>query len=169
MNRSFPSLNRMYEAIGRAVCAIQIFETLIVVCAEIVRMSTQSLAGEETDWLVNPSRFKVATKLVLKQVANSASVAPDFEARVVALIDKRHRLIHRWFVENGWPGEADTAEIVRLIAFAHEVETESRFITRALAGYVLKAGAGSSDIRAQLTDIFQKVLDESDGVVDNQT
>lgn len=160
MSRSeleLPSLSSMYEAIGRAVGAAQIFEAVIVVCSEFVRISKDSLAGNESDGLVNPKRFKVATKLLLKQLAQTNDIAPEFETRVAALVDKRHTLIHRWYVENGWPGEHDAEEIVKLTTLAQEVESECLQITATLAGYILKVNEDFEDIRKPVTDLFKNV------------
>lgn len=155
--QSVLSVAKMYEAVGRAVGQAQIFEAVVVICAEMVRICKDSLAGNGTDGLVNPNRFKAATRLLLKQLAQSNDIAPDFEARVAALVEKRHILIHRWFVENGWPGEGDSAEIMKLTAFAQEVESESRLITLMLVEYILNSDSEFSDVRPRLADIFQNV------------
>lgn len=157
------SLSLMHEAIGRAVGAAQMFETVIVVCAEFLRFSKESLAGKETSAFVNTKRLKTATKALLKELSQSNDIAPDFEERVVRLVDKRHILIHRWYAENGWPDEDDVDDINRLAALAKEVEGESREIVRMLAQYILSADAAargdtdSGDVRHSLARIFKNV------------
>ena len=153
----------MHEAIGRAVGAAQILETVIVVCAEFLRFSKESLAGKETSAFVNTKRLKTATKALVKELSQSNDIAPEFEERVVRLVDKRHILIHRWYVENGWPDEDDPDDIDRLAGLATEVESESREIVRMLAQYILsadaaaRADADSGDVRHSLAKIFKNV------------
>ena len=152
----------MYEAIGRAVWAAQVFETIIVVCVELVRLTKEFEAGALTDGLINPKRFKDATMNLLKKLSASNDIDPTFEAKIAALVDKRHTLIHRWFIEKGWPEDEDVNEIAQVISFAREVEEESQAITRLLLQYVLHWGTPQGETpheptqaRAQILQLFK--------------
>jgi hypothetical protein len=134
----------MYKAIGRAVLMAQEFETVFVVCIELVLSMRRVNLGESSD-LINPNRFKVPTKNLLKELAERNDIDAAFEGQIGDLIEKRHLLIHRWALENGLPGDSDADEIERLTALALEVERSSWHITSLLVGYVREWLLGEDD------------------------
>lgn len=131
-------LSKAHEAIGRAVWMCQTFETVVVVCIELVRRYKQIVAGEKVDGLIDRKRFKVATTNLMKELLSSNDIDPVFKSRIDSLLDRRHTLVHRWFLENGWPGDDDTVELERIFSFAVEIETEAREITQALLSSVVR-------------------------------
>ena len=156
----------MYEAIGQAVIFAQTFEVLIVVCTEMVRLSKEFLEGRPTDFMVNPARLKEATKRLINELAKDNDITPDLESRISDLIDKRHTLIHRWSIENGWPADNDLDEIQRIIDLAKEITRESAAISQILTKYILRNNAEQSDMRIKLASIFKEadIFDELNSI-----
>ena len=151
-------MNKMYETIGRAVIAAQIFESLIVICAEFLRVSSDIISGKTNDGLINPNKFKVATRTILKELSNTNNIDSNFESRISILVEKRHTLIHRWFVKNGLPEEIE--EIQKLTLLAQEVEKESNFIAKKLAEYMVNVN-DSENPSVEIINIFKKInMDE---------
>ena len=127
----------MHEAIGRAVLMAQVFETVFVVCVELVLSMRKVDIGESSE-PINPNRFKVPTKALLKELAERNDIDTTFESQIGDLVEKRHLLIHRWYLENGLPGDEDTEEIKQLTDLTVEVENGCRRIVALLSGYVIK-------------------------------
>ena len=128
-------LTQMHEAVGRAVLWAQMFETVFAVCFELLGMVETGVSN-----LIDPKRFKVPTRNLIKELAVANNIAPEFEGQINDLIEKRHLLVHRWYHENGLPGEGNTEHISRLIQLAHEVEQNSKRISGLLAGYIVHWG-----------------------------
>lgn len=143
----------MHEAIGRAVLWAQMFETVFVVCIELV-----GIMRGKTNALINPNRFKVPTRNLIKELSAANNIAPELEAQINELVEKRHLLVHRWFQENGLPGEESTIEIGRLARLANEVEENSKRISGLLAGYVVRWGKINPERQAHLTDVERNRL-----------
>lgn len=128
-------LAQMHEAVGRAVLWAQMFETVFAVCFELIGMVETGVSN-----LIDPKRFKEPTRNLIKKLALTNNIAPEFEGQINDLIEKRHLLVHRWYHENGLPGEGNTEHIARLIQLAHEVEQNSKRISGLLAGYIVHWG-----------------------------
>ncbi|WP_244196701.1 hypothetical protein [Paraburkholderia hospita] len=67
-------------------------------------------------------------------------IAADLEGRLNALIERRHELMHRWFMHHGWPwpdtnSAADYAPVIEL---ADWVRTEANAITHMMADYMVQ-------------------------------
>lgn len=158
MSPMTPKLVQMHEAVGRAVLSAQVFETVFVVCFELIGM-----LKSETSSSINSKRFKAPTRNLIKELSNANNIDPEFEGQINDLIEKRHLLIHRWFQENGLPGEEDKASILKLIQLAHEVEKNSKHISSLLAGYIVRWGQVNPEQnvmvdpeRTRLLAIFQR-------------
>lgn len=151
------SLNifRMHEAIGRAVLMAQVFETIFVVCIELVLSMRKVDLGENPE-PINPNRFKVPTKALLKELAARNDIDTTFESQIWNLVEKRHLLIHRWYLENGLPGDEDIADIKRLTDLAIEVESGCRRTIAILTGYVVKWLTGENQEDIAFTERLSK-------------
>jgi len=130
-----PRLVLMHEAVGRAVLWAQVFETVFAVCFQLLGILESGVSA-----LIDEKRFKTPTRNLIKELSGSNNIAAEFESQVNDLIEKRHLLIHRWFQENGIPGEEDAADISKLIHLANEVEGNSKRISGLLAGYIVRWG-----------------------------
>ena len=136
----------MHEAVGRAVLWAQVFETVFIVCFDLLGM----LKGKASS-LIDPKRFKVPTRNLIKELSNANTIAPELEGQINELIENRHLLVHRWYQENGLPGEDNAADILKLTRLAHDVEQNSKRISALLAGYIVCWGKVNPQ-QHQLTD-----------------
>jgi hypothetical protein len=134
-----PNTLRMHATIGRAVLMAQVFEAVFVVCIELVLSMREFDIGKSSE-PINPNRFKVptATKALLKELAARNDIDSEFESQIKNLVVNRHTLIHRWYLENGLPGDDDEEDISKLTNLAIEVESECKRIIALLSKYVLK-------------------------------
>lgn len=152
------SLEEMHEAVGRAVLAAQMFEVVFVVCNDLVGM----LRRKSGSSLINPNRYKVPTRNLLKELAAANTIASEFADQIDDLVEKRHLLVHRWFQENGLPGETDVNQIAKLVTLANDVETNSKRISALLAGYVVRWSETrpivQSDIKEEERDRLLKIF-----------
>ncbi|MCM2308537.1 MAG: hypothetical protein NDI91_13855 [Sulfuritalea sp.] len=144
-------IEKMHQAVGRAVLWAQTFETVFVICIELVRILRSTRNGERIS-AMNPNRFKVATRSLIKELAVANQLAPELEDQINDLVAKRHLLVHRWFVENGLPGDSDIEHIAKITDLALEIETSSKRICSLLAGYVSHWGETHPEQQAQMTD-----------------
>lgn len=152
------SIKQMHEAIGRAVLWSQAFETVFLICFRLIgMMQTEALTS------INPKEFKTPIRNLIKQLKSANNVAPEFESQVNELIEKRHKLVHRWYQEKGIPSIEDVQGIAELTRLALDVESESKRISSLLAGYVSKWGKGNPTSftiddreRSRLMLLFQK-------------
>ncbi|MBI2748641.1 MAG: hypothetical protein HYX43_04675 [Burkholderiales bacterium] len=148
----------MHEAVGRAVLSAQIFESFFVICVKLHGMVASGVSS-----LIEPEHFKVATRTLVKNLSSANEIAPEFEERINELIEKRHLLIHRWFIEHGLPGDQDTAYLAQLTQLARDVEQGSNGITTLLVGYLLRWGKANPEQnvladpeRSRLLALFQR-------------
>jgi hypothetical protein len=128
-------LAKMHQAVGRAVLMAQVFETVLVVCHELIGI----LRGESNS-LISPDRFKEPTRNLIKKLSAANNIATEFEAQINDLVLKRHLLIHGWFRENGLPSDDNLIEIAKLVQLADDVEQKSKSIAALLAGYIVRWG-----------------------------
>ena len=153
-------MEQAYAAIGRAVIALQIFEVAFVSIHEGFKMISDPAYREATGGIIEESRFKNATANVVKVLSQHGQIAVDLEERLNTLIDRRHELVHRWFLRHGWPDNDDRdpntyAEVIRL---AEWIRTEANAITHMMAGYMLKhARPGELDTdRDAIKEMFHR-------------
>lgn len=135
-------MEQAYAAIGRAVIAMQMFETTFVIIHEGVKMTTDPEYLRATGGLISETKYKTATKNVVTTLAQRGQIAPDLETRLNTLIDRRHELIHRWFLQNGWPGDDAGPEPFRAVVdLAEWVRREADTVTAMMASYYLQHAA----------------------------
>jgi hypothetical protein len=103
-------------------------------------------------------------------LSSANSIAPEFEGQIDDPIEKRRLLVHRWYQENGLPGDENTADISKLIRLAQQVEENSKRISGLLAGYIVRWGKANptqdalAEVeRARLLALFQRAHLEDTG------
>jgi hypothetical protein len=131
-------MGHAYTAIGRAVFAAQLFETVLVPVFEFFKMSTEPGYLEETGGFVRAGAFRIPVKAIVNTLKAHGQLAPDLESRLSAYVDDRNILIHRWIMEHGWPDEGDVAGFAPVMELAQRVEREARALTLIFANYMVK-------------------------------
>ncbi len=133
-------MEQAYAAIGRAVLAMQIFEVAFVSIHEGFRMINDETYREATGGLITPEKYRNATANVVKHLKARGDIADDLEARINALIENRNQLMHRWFLQNGWPwpDTNNAADYAPVIELAERVRNEANAITHMMTGYMVR-------------------------------
>ena len=162
------SIDAAHIGIGRAVCACQDFEAILLVSVELFRMVTEPEYRELTQGHIAPSKFKTPTKNLLKHLSERNNIAPELEAQISMLLEDRHKVIHRWTIENGG-ANAENTEYWRAYGdFALKVEAEAKRITLLLLSYLLKwaepdwAAANNDEYLARMKQLFHAAGNTND-------
>jgi len=149
-------------AIGKAVIAAQMLETVLIPVFEVFRIHTESGHLEKTGGYITEGAWKVPVRNIVKRLSERGSLAPDFEQRINALMENRHELVHRWFQKNGSTDESAPLGVARLINLATSVEAEALELMRMLAGYMVKyanpewSASNMAEYRQRMVEIFQR-------------
>jgi hypothetical protein len=155
------NVDNAHIAIGRAVCACQDFEIVLLVSVELFRMVTEPEYHELTQGNIPPSRFKTPTKNLLKLLAERNDIHPELESDIAELLEARHKVIHRWTLENGSAEREDSQYWLRYGKFALHVEGEAKRIASLLLSYILKwaepewAKANHDEYLVRMKKLFQ--------------
>jgi len=158
-------MEQAYAAIGRAVIAMQMFEAAFVSIHEGFKMITDPAYLKATGGMIEESRYKNATKNVVKTLSEHGHIAADLEDRLNTLIERRHELMHRWFLRHGWPAndDSDPSSYAEVISLAQWVRAEADAITYMMTGYMLKyahPGKHEKDpgaVKKAVTELFHRV------------
>lgn len=132
---SEPTETDMYVSIGQAVSLCQMFEFLFVFCVKRVFKEPSPTSVQDIAPLDHNS-FRPAVTSLLRELKGQIHVDPAFEARIIEFSERRHTLIHRWFVQKGWPSAA--SDRAALTTLARSVAQDAMDLTPVLAKYVLK-------------------------------
>lgn len=90
------------------MAASQIFEVIFVLGARLALKQADVEVFEDIEPLSRAKSFKQPVKGLLKELSQAQSIDPGLETRISTLIENRHRVIHRSFLEFGWPGPMET-------------------------------------------------------------
>jgi hypothetical protein len=129
--------NQMYATIGRAVSACQQFEFLFVMCVKLVFRQGQAVAVNDIAPLDHNS-FRPAVTALLNELKSIIAVDMSFESTLRDFAERRHVLIHRWFIQRGWPPPSDSSQQMELTKFALAVAQDAVDLSSFLAKYVLE-------------------------------
>ncbi len=111
-----------HAAVGRAVIACQVLETVFALCVRL--QFEQSSAKALNDITPLEKNFsKPPMKVLLTRLKKCMDISADFESRVSDLIERRHKLIHRWGIEEVFPESEE--QFRKLTAFATALADEA--------------------------------------------
>lgn len=157
-----------YAAIGRAVVATQAFETAFAPIYEFYKMHAIPGHLEKTSGYVQEGTFKMPIRAITKALAESGAIAPELEIRMNEFAEARHRLIHRWVKENGWPDDDDLESFQPIISLATHVESEAQALSKIIVGYVVRhlcnegTAIDPDEYKAKILTIFKQAHLEED-------
>jgi hypothetical protein len=144
--------SELYKAIGMATVSSQLFEKIFVMAARFAFMQPDVRTIED----IVPAKMDAAFKQPVKALLNKISEAvpsQELEDRISALIEKRHRVIHRIVEETGWPGVHATDEQRRQIGqLCDDVIEESRLLSTVLYDLTLKWMANIPELKGAVED-----------------
>jgi hypothetical protein len=129
---------RFYTHVGIAVESAQIFEMTFTVFIEFQKMVLNPNYRAKTGGMLLESAFKVPSKSLLKNLIEKGFISNELSNRIENLIEARHKLIHRWIHDEGWPDFGNELAEEKIIKHALNITVESRAIAATLANYLLK-------------------------------
>lgn len=141
---------RMFSQIGRALIACQFYEFLFTHVVKQVFQQPMPSTVTDVDPLDHTS-FRVPTTALINELKKHVSVNPSFEARLRSLVDSRHTLVHRWFLEHGAP--TTTVEMESLTTFANTVLENATEISAVLLKYSIEWVSKIPDTPAKLDEL----------------
>jgi len=98
---STDSESAVYRAVGEAVLVSQLFELSFVLAAKLALKQAEATTIEDVVPISQGRDFKNPAKNLLKELSVAGKVDADLEERVTAWLEKRHRVIHREYIESG--------------------------------------------------------------------
>lgn len=117
----------VYQLIGEATVVSQLFEKAFVMCAKLALQQSDAETLEEVAPISLSKSLKQPVSALLKELKSSRDV--PFESRVLALIDSRHRIIHRLTSEHEWPQKSDENTKSEIKSLCNFVIEESKSLT----------------------------------------
>jgi hypothetical protein len=124
--------SELYKVIGLATMSSQVFEKVFVLAARFAFKQPNARTIEDVVPVKSTTAFKQPVKALLKEI-NGAVPTQELEDRISALIEKRHRVVHRLVEETGWPGNVAKEQHQHIHQLCTEVISESNFLASVLA------------------------------------
>jgi hypothetical protein len=118
-------ITRLYQLIGEAVYASQLFEVAFVIAAKLPLKQADARLLEDVEPISQSTSFKQASKALLKELNGAQSIDRNLAGRIERLVDDRHRVVHRSFLEFGFPGPLKTEQFAVL---CRRVTAESQLL-----------------------------------------
>jgi len=142
----------LYRAIGMATVSSQLFEKIFVLAARFAFKQPDVRTIEEIVPVKRSTAFKQPVKALLKEISGAVP-SQELEDRLSALIEKRHRVVHRIVEETGWPGNTSTEEQRQNIRqLCDDVISESKFLTNVLYDLMVEWMAKIPELLGALED-----------------
>ena len=131
-------MKSVFESIGRAVYAVQLFETILIHIFEFYKMATRTDYFDKTKGYIPEGAFKLPIKAIVKELRKKDEIDPELAKRLENYAEDRHLLIHRWFNENGISTDPKSETNQNLKKLAIKVEKESKSLASDLLRYMVK-------------------------------
>jgi len=114
----------------------QIFEASLVPIYELFKMNVEPGYIEKTHGYVPETAYKNPLRNIVKQLSAKGQIDPTVESRLDRYIDSRHLLVHRWFIQKGWPADDDVDGWKALEIQAIAVRDDAQYLARHFLGYM---------------------------------
>ncbi|KQV21049.1 hypothetical protein ASC74_18510 [Pseudomonas sp. Root329] len=115
--------SRIYEAIGMAVVAAQMFENIFIIACRLAIKQADATTVEDVVPVQADKALKQPVKALLKELSGVQPIAA-LEDRVLALIERRHIVVHRLQEATGWPGNVTDQQRIDIRELCIEVSAE---------------------------------------------
>ena len=126
-------------SIGKSVLAVQYFEQWLTTAYYHMRISTEDGFKLSDTQLSDNRLFKNPVRNLIKELSKSSRIDPALEARINNLLERRHDIIHRWFLLHGVPASHDSKKWDLLAATAESVAIEALELSYLLLGHLGEA------------------------------
>jgi hypothetical protein len=128
---------RYYEAIGQAVYASQIFEFIFVMTVRLALKQEDVTTLEDLVPLSFKKSFKTPVTSLLRDVGTATHLSDDLVARIEDWVQRRHKIIHRKLLEDGWPENHEAAKLAFAIAECKQVSKDGAILAAELCDVLL--------------------------------
>lgn len=123
----------IFRSVGLAVGASQIFEVVFVLAARFALKQPNITVFKDIEY----TAFKRPIKAILQELSQAASIPDDLANRIETLIDNRHKIVHRAFLENGWPATLTEEKEKQFFHLCINVINESQLLSNELIPILL--------------------------------
>lgn len=114
----------VYISVGLVVESCQLFEATFVLAAKLALKQSDVETIEDVIDVSMRTSCKQPTMSILKELSVSGRIDGHLERRMSKLIENRHRVIHREYLESRWPSH-DPAWCVAFCKLCQEICSES--------------------------------------------
>jgi hypothetical protein len=136
-----PHMSQALASVGHAVWMCQVFETLLAPIYEFFKMNVQPGYFDKTKGFVPDSAYKNPLRSIVKELSARNQIDISVEAKLDRYIEDRHLLVHRWFIQNGWPSDDYEEGWRALEIHANSVRDQAQELARYFTGYIVEHAA----------------------------
>jgi hypothetical protein len=116
----------LFRAVGVAVASAQLFEVVFVIAGKLALKQADIAELERVEPLSASRSFKQPVKALLNELAQAGSVDPKLGEEISRVLEDRHRIIHRAFLECGWPSQMTSEKTAEFVELCAHVNAESQ-------------------------------------------
>jgi hypothetical protein len=116
----------LFHLVGVAVASSQLFEVVFVIAGKLALKQADIAELERIEPLSESRSFKQPIKALLNELAKAGSIAPGLEDEISCLLEDRHKVVHRAFLESGWPGSMTAEKEAEFVSLCARVTNESQ-------------------------------------------
>lgn len=138
-----------HASIGLAVMACQALEMLFAMCVRLA-FKHQDAASLSDVTPLEKNFSKPPMKNLLSELRKYVEVSEEFEDKLVDLIERRHTLIHRWGIENGFPADDDAFQ--KVTEFSNILAKDANGLANVLYAYMEEWVSRFPEFRAQFSE-----------------
>ena len=128
---------RYFEAIGEAVYFSQLFEFIFVLTVRFALQQRDVATLEDIVPLSFKKSFKAPVTAMLREVGAATALSDDLIARIQEWVQRRHKIIHRKLLEDGWPENHEADKLSAAIAECTQVSADGRILASELCNVLL--------------------------------
>ena len=141
----------LLKAVGLATMSSQVFEKVFVLAARFAFKQPGAKTIEDIVPVKSATAFKQPVIALLKEIPG-ALPTQGLEDRITALIEKRHRVIHRLVEETGWPGNVADEKRQHIHQLCADVVSESNLLAAIFIGFLVDWMDKFPELRDALED-----------------
>jgi hypothetical protein len=148
-------MERVLLEVGTAVLEVQTFEMTMVPVYQFFRFATEEEYLAQREGRIPKGAWKQPLAALVNELEGNDRIDAALATRLRTFAEQRHALIHRWILQNGWPGNELGADAYEpLQALAVEVRNEAVALRKLISSRALAAATNHPDVPMTAEDIF---------------
>lgn len=128
---------RLHDAIGKVVYASQMFEFVFTITVRLAIKQRDVHHKKDFQPIIEATGFKTAVANWLKDPLVKAALSEEQAKRIAQWVEYRHLIIHRWFLEEGWPTDKEAQKIEAFINKCRTTEYEAYALSAELCDLLI--------------------------------